>query len=86
MSSVSNSFEIKEVSILFICILNLEFYSTKLYHSVNSKKVKRFLPRSMSKDFLVPYMFLEIFWNESCQLQLTITKTSFSGYDLAQGS
>ena len=37
---MSNSCKIKEESYFFICILSLEFYFKKLYHSVNSKNKK----------------------------------------------
>ena len=37
-----DSSDIKEESIFFfMCILNLEFHFTKLYHSVNSKNIKK---------------------------------------------
>ena len=37
VTGVSKNYEIKGGSNLFICMVNLEFHFTKLYHSVNSK-------------------------------------------------
>ena len=60
-----DSSDIKKESTFFICILNLEFYFTKLYQFVNSKNKKEFFPEQWAKIYCYQTFFWGIIKNDS---------------------